>query len=183
MENQNEIWKDIKGYEGFYQVSNLGNVKSLERYRSVKQSGIQLLKERILKYSFRGGYKYVVLYKNDNGKKYNIHRLVAESFIPNINNKPCVNHIDEDILNNNILNLEWVTYSENTRHGNCTNKISEAKSIPIIMKDKTTGNILKRYKSAVEAEQDGFSRHCICICCKGRIKSHKGYKWEYEFTN
>ena len=103
-----EIWKDIPGYEGLYQVSNLGNVKSLFRYR--RKLSIQ---------TQPNGYKAVVLYKNGNKKFKLVHRLVAEAFIPNPYKKPAVNHLDENRGNNVVSNLEWVTNKENQNYGNC----------------------------------------------------------------
>lgn len=104
-----EIWKDIKGYEGKYQVSNLGNVKSLERFDKYNR----YVKEKILiPRKHTGGYLRVGLSRKD----FYIHRLVAEAFIPNLKNKKYINHIDGDKTNNNINNLEWCTANENMQH-------------------------------------------------------------------
>ena len=115
-----EEWKDIKGYEGLYQVSNLGTVKS--------KTG------RIRKTTFtNSGYELVVLYNNCKSKGFTIHRLVAESFIPNPENKPQVNHIDEDKTNNMVSNLEWVTAKENVNHG--TRTLKSSKNVTCIFND------------------------------------------------
>jgi len=104
----NEIWKDILGYEGDYQVSNKGRVKSFVKYPE----------GRILKPCNRGnGYLYINLYKNGTKKKHSIHRLVATAFIKNPENKATVNHLDSNTTNNNLENLEWATHAENTKHG------------------------------------------------------------------
>ncbi|NFG01740.1 hypothetical protein FCV36_05215 [Clostridium sporogenes] len=103
-----EIWKDIKGYEGLYQVSNLGKVKSLITTQS-RRIGI-------LKSYNHSGYRRINLYKNGKGKKYYIHRLVAKAFISNVNNYPEVNHIDGNKQNNRVENLEWCTSSQNQIH-------------------------------------------------------------------
>lgn len=108
-----EIWKDIKGYEGKYQVSNLGNVKSLKRFVNHWQGGLRLVNERLLKSFIKQGYMYVDL---GNRKQCRIHRLVAEAFITNVDNKPEVNHEDGNKLNNHVSNLEWATHSENMKH-------------------------------------------------------------------
>lgn len=106
----NRIWKDIPGYEGLYQVSNFGEVKSFYKFRDGK-------KERILKHAINdSGYKIVVLTKNKKPKSLRVHRLVALTFIDNFENKPQVNHIDGNKLNNNINNLEWCTNGENEKH-------------------------------------------------------------------
>ena len=110
----NEIWKDIKDYEGIYQVSNLGRVKGLLRY----DSRGNLRVERMLKpISTNDGYVKVNLSKNGVKRKRPIHRLVAEAFISNSENKSQVNHIDENKTNNSVDNLEWVTAKENINHG------------------------------------------------------------------
>lgn len=117
-----EMWKDIEGYEGLYQISNFGNVKSYPKtwlcggannapLNEFKHSG------KILKQSLRSnGYFHVCLYNCNGYKQLSIHRLVCISFIKNTDNKPCVNHIDGNKQNNNVCNLEWVTRSENQRH-------------------------------------------------------------------
>lgn len=100
------VWKDVVGWEGVYQVSNYGEIKSLH-YN----------KERIMKQSTdTNGYLQVKLNKNGNGKAYLVHRLVAQAFIPNYHNKPFINHLDSNPKNNKITNLEWCTQSENVRH-------------------------------------------------------------------
>jgi len=101
-----EIWKDIEGYEGLYQVSNLGNVKSIKNNIIKKPSKLPK------------GYLQICLNKNGKLKYISIHRLVAQAFIPNPNNLPCVNHKDCNPQNNNINNLEWCTYKENNSYKN-----------------------------------------------------------------
>lgn len=116
-----EIWKDIKGFEGLYQVSNLGRVKSLERIIT-RKNGITLpIKEKILQYGIdRKGYYFVGLYKNGKGENKSIARLVAEAFISNPDNKPEVNHINTIRTDNRIENLEWCTHKEN-----CNNPLTK----------------------------------------------------------
>lgn len=115
-----EVWKDIKGLEGKYQISNLGRVKSLKRLTKYKDSEVRSHKERILKGGTTiWGYKVFQLCKGEGKKTYvrkSCHRLVAEAFIPNPKNKKTINHKDGDKLNNCLENLEWATYSENIQH-------------------------------------------------------------------
>lgn len=112
-----ELWRDIPGYEGYYQVSNLGRIKSLPRLVKSKNNGVRKTKEILLKpQSDDEGYQSVGLHKENSQKDCRIHRLVAEAFIPNPENKPQVNHIDGVKYHNNVRNLEWVTNSENMIH-------------------------------------------------------------------
>ena len=114
---ENEIWKDIIDFENYYQVSNFGNIKSLERWVNSTSNSKQLRPSKILKGNIdRDGYKKVTLSKENKFKYYTIHRLVALYFIDNPENKPTVNHIDGDKLNNNDWNLEWNTISEQNKH-------------------------------------------------------------------
>lgn len=112
-----EIWKDIEDYEGLYQVSNFGRIKSLKRTVMRRNNRQYTEKEKILnQYNNKKGYKYVCLCKEGKAKSIKTHRLVAETFIPNIFNKEQVNHIDYDKANNIVTNLEWVTNKENYEH-------------------------------------------------------------------
>ena len=111
-----EIWKDIKGYEGLYQISSLGRVKSLSRKIS-NEKRTYLSKEKILKIHLRkDGYCRIGLTKNKKQQQFLVHRLVSHAFIPNPENKPCINHKDGDKENNYVNNLEWCTSSENNKH-------------------------------------------------------------------
>lgn len=114
-----EIWRPVRGYESYYSVSNQGRVKSVERSITIGTS-IRVVKERILKpskNSTNGQQRLTVsLWKNNKGKSFRVHRLVAEAFVDNPELKPCINHIDSDSLNNTSVNLEWVTHKENTTH-------------------------------------------------------------------
>lgn len=113
-----EIWKDIEGWEGFYQVSNLGKVKSLPK----KSPGANTTKVSFLKNQIKNGYNSVVLSRNGKGKHFLLHRLIAKAFIPNPENKKCVNHKNGIRMDNRLENLEWVTHSENSKHGFVSNK-------------------------------------------------------------
>ena len=111
-----EVWKDVVGYEGLYQVSNIGNVRSLDKYVLNRGKYPVLLKGRIMKPSSSSGYWMLVLYKNGKGKNLKIHRLMAKSFLPNKENKECINHKNGIKTDNNLENLEWCTISENNFH-------------------------------------------------------------------
>ena len=118
-----EEFRDVKGYEGLYQVSNIGRVKSLGNGNSTCP---YFLKERILSTTKRRNYLAVTLSKQGKRKMYSLHRLVAETFIPNPNNYPCVNHLDENKQNNSVDNLEWCTYKYNCNYGTRNERISKA---------------------------------------------------------
>lgn len=112
-----EVWENVVGYEGLYQVSNLGRIKSLERKITREKNGFWIQPERILKNTVEvNGYEAVSLYKNGKVKRLKVHRIVSQSFLENFNNKPCVNHKNGIKTDNRVQNLEWVTSSENTIH-------------------------------------------------------------------
>lgn len=119
-----EIWNDIKGYEGLYQVSNMGRVKSVARTVMWKNKEVKRYKSRIMKSRVKNGYCCASLYKDFKSREYRVHRLVAEAFIPNPNELPFINHIDENKLNNNVENLEWCTRQYNNSYGTRNERIS-----------------------------------------------------------
>lgn len=164
-----EIWKPVVGYEGLYEVSNIGRVKSLPRKGTTK-------KEKILRqYNNGDNYIMVFLSKNDIRKKEKVHRLVASAFMPNPNNFPCVNHKDEDRQNNNIDNLEWCTYEYNLNYGTRIKKCSK----PIVQLD-IKGNLIRIWDSATKVMKElGYKNTVINNCLKGRLKTAYGYKWRY----
>ena len=160
-----EIWKDIKDYEGHYQVSNLSRVKS-----------IKFGKEKILKlFKDTSGYLCVTLCKNNNQCQFRVHRLVAEVFIDNPDNLPCVNHKDENKQNNVVSNLEWCTHEYNNTYGTRIERCSK----PVLQFD-LNGNLIKEWKSINECGRNGFKQSDICKCCNGERKTHKGFLWEYK---
>ena len=114
---QNEIWKEISGYEGYFEVSNLGNFRSKDRIIKYKSNGTRLYPGKSLKTeTIVEGYQRIVLMKEAIKKRYMCHRLVAQEFVPNPDNKPYVNHINGNKADNRAENLEWVTQSENELH-------------------------------------------------------------------
>lgn len=169
-----EEWRDIKGYEGLYKISNTGNVFSY-------------VSNRIMTPAYCGsGYKKVMLSKDMKAKNKMVHRLVAEAFIPNPENKKTVNHKDGNKENNDVSNLEWNTYSENLKHAYkhglnywCEGKGRDFRKVCMI--DQYTGEILKTYDSIGEAykENNLFSHSTIIDICKFKRETAGGYVWRY----
>lgn len=169
-----EHWKAIAGYEGIYEVSDLGRVKSLGNNKSRKE---KILKPR--KYSC--GYYLVNLCKDGVAKQCLIHRLVADAFIPNPNNLETVNHKDEVKTNNSASNLEWMSQKDNLNYGTRNNRVAEANSKQVQMLDKKTGELIATFPSINEAERiTGIPRSNISSCCLSKRKSSGGYVWKYS---
>lgn len=197
LDEQLEIWKDIKGYEGLYQVSNLGRVKSLQREHKTSSKYIQ--KEKILSTNVGiRGYTLVSLWKDNKGVQYPLHRLVAKAFIPNPENKPCIDHINTIRTDNRIENLRWVSHKENSNNvitlkkskENCQtmwergdfdnrNNLHYQK----VAKLDLNGNVLEIYDSIKEASiKCGVSSGSISAICRGtNPKRHTagGFKWKH----
>lgn len=181
----NEIWKNIEGYPN-YQVSNMGRVKSLN-YNHTK-------KEKILKpHNTGNGYLMVQLFNNDTYKCKLIHRLVAETFISNPENKPCVDHINTDKTDNKVENLRWVTHKENSNNPisknnmviNATKPMLGIKSkanplsIPILQLSKKGTPIMLWYCGLDILREIGINNRNVSLCCKGKRKTAGGYRWQY----
>lgn len=173
----NEEWRDIVGYEGYYQVSSLGRVRSLDRLNS---RGVPLIGNIMKSNSNNKWYKVVILNKNSNKKTFKIHRLVAKAFIHNPENKPFVNHKDENKNNNNVDNLEWVTPKENSNYGTRNKQISEKNSKPIkvIYRDNTY-EIWESATIFAKEYGNGVDKRNIVAVLKGRRKTHAGLRFEY----
>ena len=155
-----EIWCPVKNYESLYEVSDQGRVKS-----------IGYGKERILKPSRNNcGYLQVVLCKNGEKKMCCVHRLVAQTFIPNPQNLPQVNHKDEDKDNNSVQNLEWCDQKYNNNYGTHNQRMAEKKSKPVIQYTKS-GEFVKEWPSTIDVQRNlNYSQGNISNCCTGKLK-------------
>ena len=176
MSERQEIWKDVPGYEGLYQVSSVGRIMRDGRTRKLKSDHM--------------GYLVVALCKKGIEKDWKVHRLVALAFLQNPEQKRVVNHIDGDKQNNRVENLEWVTHSENMRHAYTTGlRLVTEKQRALYKEGRpelskpvfcTKDGITHSFESARAAARFVCgSVSAIVQCCKGRRKSHKGYKWGY----
>ena len=159
-----EEFRDIPGYEGMYEVSNLGRVKNVETGRILKPG-----KDRY-------GYLQLVLSKNGIMKTIKVHRLVAQAFLPNPNNYPQVNHRDEDKTNNTIDNLEWCDAKYNINYGTRTERVCK----PVLQYD-LLGNFIREWPSIRKVEEKlGINNGNISMCCIGNRKSAGGYIWRFK---
>lgn len=178
-----EIWKDVVGYEGLYQVSNTGKVKSIDWNHSGVAKELTAYEQR--------GYKLVGIQRNGTRHNYLVHRLVATAFIDNPEGKPDVNHIDGKKDNNCVDNLEWVTKSENTRHAIRTGLrpptcdferkrgAEHPCSKPVDQYD-VSGNIIRHWACVQDIYSElGYRKSCVRRVCNGYRKTYRGYKWKY----
>ena len=174
---ETEIWKDIPGYEGLYQVSNFGRVRSI-------------LTGRIRKYGDNGhGYKFIPLCKNNKTRNYYIHRLVAALFIKNPYNKKTVNHINGIKADNYVSNLEWATQSENTQHGFDNGLIKQKAGVENpgskpVLKYSLSGEFICEYENiSIAATNNKISASSISMNCKQRTKRAGNFQWKLKSDN
>lgn len=176
-----EIWKPVIGFEGLYEVSNFGRVKSLEKTGTIFTGRGKPRKEYTRPEQIIHGWlqEYQRVEMRKNGKSYTevVHRLVAQAFVPNPHNKEQVNHIDENKLNNLADNLEWMTHIENVNHGTGIKRRSAKQSKPIIAFNKREKLYFQSIKEA--AAVIGSDRTNISHCLSGRQKTSKGYAFAY----
>ena len=167
---EEEIWCPVKNYESLYEVSDQGRVKSLK-----------FGKERILKQGrMPNGYLLVCLYNNGEKKSCKVHRLVAQTFIPNPDNLPEVNHKDENKENNSVQNLEWCDRKYNQNYGTGIQRMAEKKSKQVLQFTKS-GEFVREWKSAMDVQRTiGYFNNSISNCCNGKLKSAYGYIWKYK---
>ena len=190
-----EIWKtaiyDGEPYEGF-EVSNLGRVKSLN-YRRTGRAELMKPSE------YTGGYSMVILRKNRKRKPCKVHRLVAETFLPNPEGKPCINHkiqgkkgkkinmvfFNEDgTIDKERTTIEWVTYKENNDYGTRNERVSKAltngKLSKKVLQLSLSGELIREWPSVAECGRNGFDIGHVAACCRGEQKTHKGFRWMYK---
>ena len=191
-----EIWRtaiyDGEIYEGLYKVSNLGRILSLNYHREGRAE-LMTPGER------KDGYFQVCLRKNEESKTCLVHRLVAQTFLPNPENKPCINHkiqgkkgksmnmviFNEDgTIDKERTTIEWVTYEENNNYETRNERIAKAntngKKSKKVLQFTLDGDLIREYPSIMECERNGFNRSSVCLCCQGKHKTHKGFRFMYK---
>lgn len=176
-----EVWRDILGFEHNYQVSNLGRIRTKDRYVRIGGGKERFVKGRIVKPTIcTNGYYEIQMHINGKRKIKLLHRAVGEAFIPNPNNLPQINHKDENPANNSADNLEWCTPRYNANYGTRNQRMVKDKYLkPVFMMDKE-GNILKRFNSIGDAVREtGADISSLIRVCKGRQNTCVGYKWKY----
>ena len=174
-----EQWRtaiyDGETYEDF-EVSNLGRILSLNYNNTGKEKVLKPGKDK-------DGYFQVVLSKNGETKTCRVHRLVAQTFIPNPENLPEVNHIDEDKTNNRVDNLEWKSHRDNCNHGTRNQRAAKAKingkKSKKVLQFTLSGEFIREWPSIHECERNGFNRGAVAACCHGKQKTHKGFLWMF----
>ena len=187
-----EIWRtavyDNEIYEGLYKVSNWGKILSLN-YRNTGKPDLMTPGKR------KDGYFQVQLRKNGERKTCFVHRLVAQTFLPNPENLPEVNHIDENKTNNFVFlnedgtvnkeksNLEWKNHKENSNHGTRNERIAKAntngKLSKRVLQLSLDGELIKEWESTNECGRNGFNKGNVAACCNGKLPQYKGFKWCY----
>ncbi len=190
-----EVWKDIQGYEGIYQISSKGDVRSLTREQKDRNGRNVTYNGKSLKAKANSkGYLRVQLKKSNKTECVFVHRLVALHFVENPYPQKLriVNHIDSNFLNNAAENLEWTTLKGNMQHALKKGRLDRTATWlerlhkaqkkyykPVVGYNPLTGEVLYTFRNVNEGKQYGFQASCICNCCKGLRQRHKGLAWKY----
>lgn len=180
--NENEIWKPVVGYEGLYEVSSMGRVRSCDKEVWNRFTYI-LRKGKLMEQGMDDdGYCTITLCKESKKSNCHVHRLVAMAFIDNPMNLPEVNHKDSIRHNNRAENLEWVTAQGNHDHAKVKGRFHyEYLEKPVVQIDPTTNKVIQVYRSIVDANSEhGFHIGNIALCCKGYKDTHAGFAWKYD---
>ena len=184
--NEEEVWKDIPYYEGLYEASNMGRVRSVDREVRHPRGGVHVIKGKVLKSGVAGGgYLQVVLYKDGNSRAFKVHRLVYAAFCGEIPNGYDVNHIDECKTNNRLDNLNLMTRKENNNWGTHNQRVAKANTNnplrcrPVVALNED-GEVISEFSPTREAGRNGFNQGDLVSCCRGRYKTHRGYRWKFK---
>lgn len=181
MENLNEEWKPIKGYENLYEISNYGRVRSLDRFVNCKKNGKQLKRSKIIKpFKTKNGYYQVGLWKNNTKLNHYISIIVYSHFVGPIPEGMQVNHINEDKSDNRLSNLNLMTPKENINWGTRNKRVGKSNS-RTVYQFSLNGDLIKEWQSAHEVERlTGFNHSLINAVCNNKYKTAYGYKWSYS---
>lgn len=172
-----QIWEDAKGYEEYLKVSNLGNVIRKNRTWITGKSTKRTYQSKIINPSIMNGYCYVSVCR----KQVLLHRIIANTFLQNINNLPQVNHINGIKTDNRVENLEWLSAGDNQRHAfKLGLKKTTKKLNKLIFQYDLSGNFVKKWECITDAHRKGFERSAIIRCAKGKQLTSYGYLWKYE---
>ena len=182
----NEEWKDVVGYEGYYMVSSYGRILSLGRL--VRYHTYTKMIEPCIKQQHKGrnGYFSVTFKRNGKKKCISVHRLVAIAFVPNPNNYPCIDHINDNKIDNRAFNLQWCTHKFNNskEHHRIAESLSQRGKIltsirkPIVQLS-TNGELVRIFPSMTDADLKGFQHSAIHRVIHNKLKTHRGFKWMY----